>query len=93
MAEEREIYTEGTRHGVINVDTLSAAFLSGDTVDINRLKKKKLLAPDIGYLKVLARGSIDKPLTVYADDFSLGAIKMIALTGGRTFHVRTRQKP
>ncbi len=93
MAEEREIYTEGTRHGVINVDTLSAAFLPGDTVDINRLKKKKLLAPDIGYLKVLARGSIDKPLTVYADDFSLGAIKMIALTGGRTFHVRTRQKP
>ena len=93
MVEEREIYTDGTRHGVINVDTLSAAFLPGDVVDINRLKKKKLLAPDIGYLKVLARGSIDKPLTVYADDFSLGAIKMIALTGGRTFHVRTRQRP
>ncbi len=93
MAEEREIYTEGTRHGVINVDTLSAAFLPGEEVDINRLKKKKLIASDVGYLKVLARGSIDKPLTVYADAFSLGAIKMIALTGGRTFHVRTRQKP
>lgn len=92
MTEEREIYTEGTRHGVINVDTLSAAFLAGETVDINRLKKKKLLASDVGYLKVLARGSIDKPLTVYADDFSLGAIKMIALTGGRTFHVRTRRR-
>ena len=60
---------------------------------IEESKKKKLLASDIGYLKVLARGSIDKPLTVYADDFSLGAIKMIALTGGRTFHVRTRPKP
>lgn len=93
MAEERIIYTEGTRHGVINVDTLSAAFAPGEEVDINRLKKKKLIARDVGYLKVLARGSIDKPLTVYADDFSLGAIKMIALTGGRTFHVKSRPMP
>ncbi len=93
MAEERVIYTEGSRHGVINVDTLSAAFAPGEEVDINRLKKKKLIAKDVGYLKVLARGSIDKPLTVYADDFSLGAIKMIALTGGRTFHVKSRPMP
>ncbi len=93
MAEERIIYTEGSRHGVINVDTLSAAFAPGEEVDINRLKKKKLIAKDVGYLKVLARGSIDKPLTVYADDFSLGAIKMIALTGGRTFHVKSRPMP
>jgi hypothetical protein len=93
MAEERVIYTEGSRHGVINVDTLSAAFAAGEEVDINRLKKKKLIAQDVGYLKVLARGSINKPLTVYADDFSLGAIKMIALTGGRTFHVKTKRLP
>ena len=93
MADERVIYTEGSRHGVINVDTLSAAFAPGEEVDINRLKKKKLIAKDVGYLKVLARGSIDKPLTVYADDFSLGAIKMIALTGGRTFHVKTMPLP
>jgi ribosomal protein L15 len=78
---------------VINVDTLSAAFAAGEEVDINRLKKKKLIAQDVGYLKVLARGSINKPLTVYADDFSLGAIKMIALTGGRTFHVKTKRLP
>ncbi len=93
MADERVIYTEGSRHGVINVDTLSAAFAPGEEVDINRLKKKKLIAKDVGYLKVLARGSIDKPLTVYADDFSLGAIKMIALTGGRTFHVKSMPLP
>lgn len=93
MADERVIYTEGARHGLINVDTLSAAFAPGEEVDINRLKKKKLIAKDVGYIKVLARGSIDKPLTVYADDFSLGAIKMIALTGGRTFHVKTMPLP
>lgn len=92
-AEDRVIYTDGSRHGVINVDTLSAAFAPGETVDINRLKKKRLIAQDVGYLKVLARGSIDKPLTVCADDFSLGAIKMIALTGGRTFHVKSRPLP
>ena len=93
MAEEREIVTEGTRRGTVNVDTLSAAFAAGETVDINRLKEKKLLARDIGYYKVLARGSINKPLTVYADDFSLGAIKMIAATGGRTLTVKPRSLP
>ena len=34
------------------------------------------------YIKVLARGSLDKPLDVEADDFSPAAIKMIVLTGG-----------
>jgi ribosomal protein L15 len=92
MTEEREIYTEGSRRGVINVDTLSAAFLPGDEVDINRLKKKKLIARDVGYIKVLARGVVDKPLRVYANDFSLSAVKMIALSGGEAIKVITVRK-
>ena len=34
------------------------------------------------YIKVLARGSLDKRLIVEADDFSVQAAKMILLTGG-----------
>ncbi len=37
-------------------------------------------------MKVLAKGSLNKPLIVEADDFSLEAVKMIALTGGRVIH-------
>ena len=83
------VLTEGKRRSVINVDTLSNSFRFGDRVDVNVLKEKKLIPYDTAYLKVLARGAIDKPLTVRANDFSLAAIKMIALTGGEAIKVVT----
>ncbi len=83
------IITEGNRRGIINVDTLSRSFLAGDRVDINILKEHKLIPYDTSYIKVLARGVIDKPLNVYANDFSLSAIKMIVLSGGRAVRANT----
>lgn len=88
-SEETTVISAGSRRGVVNVDTLSRSFDGGDRVDINLLKEKTLIPYDTGYLKVLARGVIDKPLTVYADDFSLQAVKMIALTGGEAVRART----
>lgn len=81
------VETDGTKKRIINVDTLSENFSSGDTVDVNILKSKSLIPYDTAYIKVLARGIIDKPLKVYANDFSLSAIKMIALTGGEAIRV------
>lgn len=89
VSEETTIPTSGGRRGVVNVDTLSRHFIGGDRVDINLLKEKTLIPYDTGYLKVLARGIIDKPLTVYADDFSLQAVKMIALSGGEAVRARS----
>lgn len=83
------ITTFGRRRAVINVDTLCAAFKPGDRVDVNRLKRMGLVPYDTAYLKVLARGVLDKPLIVCANDFSLAAVKMIALTGGEAIRVRT----
>ena len=83
------IYTSGNAKCIINVDTLSESFAAGDRVDVNSLKDKGLVPPDTAYLKVLARGSIDKPLSVLANDFSLSAVKMIALTGGEAKRVIT----
>ena len=77
---------------MINVDTLSENFSSGDKVDINILKSRGLVPEDASNLKVLARGNIDKPLIVYANEFSLGAIKMIALTGGEAIKVVTARE-
>ena len=83
------VYTYGNVKSIINVDTISDSFAQGDRVDVNSLKEKGLVTPDTAYIKVLARGSIDKALSVYANDFSLSAVKMIALTGGEAKKVIT----
>jgi len=67
---------------VINLDMLSKNFNDGDVVDLESLKEKKLINAKTDYIKVLARGVLDKKLTVKADDFSLQAVKMIVLMGG-----------
>ena len=38
-------------------------------------------------LKVLARGILDKAITVEAHEFSIDAVKMIALTGGKVVRI------
>lgn len=91
--ERRVVISAGERKSVVNVDTLSDTFCPGELVDVNRMKGKRLLPPDTGYVKVLARGTIDKPLTVLADDFSLRAVKMIALTGGEAIRAQTLPPP
>ncbi len=90
--DDVRIYTDGKKKRIINVDTLSDNFLSGECVDVNRLKEMSLVPYDTAYIKVLARGMIDKPLKVYANDFSLSAVKMIALTGGEAVKVVTVKK-
>lgn len=67
----------------INIDTLGASFAAGDTVDIDILKEKKLIPKTADSVKILARGILDKPLAVIADDFSVDAVKMIVLTGDK----------
>ena len=72
----------GCKKTFVNADTLSESFERGETVTINRLKERGLVPMSACYVKVLARGVIDKPLTVRAQSFSANAVKMIALTGG-----------
>jgi len=71
------------KKSAVNIDTLSAAYAAGDTVDAESLKEKGLIHKSAKQIKILARGTLDKPLTVIADDFSADAIKMIILTGGK----------
>lgn len=88
IKDEREvIYTSGRVKSIINVDTLSRSFVADDRVDVNILKNKSLVPYDTNYIKVLARGAIDKPLHVYANEFSLAAVKMILLSGGEAIRV------
>ena len=72
----------GTKKTYINLDTICENFEDGATVNLAALKEKKLVPSDIGRIKILARGSMTKQMTIEADDFSVQAIKMIVLTGG-----------
>ncbi len=68
--------------GIINVGQLGEVYAAGDVIDLADLQAKGLVEDNIGRLKVLAAGTLDKALTVKADAFSVQAIKMITLTGG-----------
>ena len=71
------------KKGIVNIDSLSKNYRAGELVTVDNLREKGLIARDVTFIKVLAKGTINKPLNVEADDFSLEAVKMIALTGGR----------
>ena len=86
------IYTDGARKVVVNVEDIGKAFASGERVDINRLKEKRLVPADAAYLKVLGGGSLDKALSIYANEFSLCSVKMIALAGGQAIKIVTMKE-
>ena len=69
--------------GEINLDTICDNFDDGEIVDVDTLKAKRLVSSKIGRVKVLARGIMYKKLTVRASKFSIQAVKMITLAGGK----------
>ena len=85
---KREGRVSSGKKGIINIDELSENFESGETVTLESLKEKKLLKSNVAAFKVLARGSITKPLIVEANEFSIEAVKMIVLTGGRAIKIK-----
>ena len=67
----------------INLDTLCESYEDGEEVTLESLKEKKLAPKNAGRVKILARGTMTKKLDIIADNFSLQAVKMITLAGGR----------
>lgn len=92
FSEEPEERPEGPdtkgRRAIVNIDTLSKNFAADDVVTLEVLKAKGLVPKKASSLKVLARGFIDKPLLVEAHDFSLDAVKMLLLTGGKAIRIK-----
>ena len=84
LIEQSTRIADKTKKTIINIDTLSQYFNENETVTLEEIKKR---VPNVEkkatYYKVLARGTLDKPLTVDADDFSIEAEKMIIVTGGK----------
>jgi large subunit ribosomal protein L15 len=68
-------------YSVVNLDTLAERFEEGTTITPELLRERGV-APGKGLIKVLARGDINKKLTVQAHKFSGKAVEKIAAAGG-----------
>lgn len=83
LIEEAEELSDKTKFDIVNIDTLSKCFADGETVTLEEIKKRiSSFSKKATAVKVLARGKLDKKLTVIADSYSIEAAKMILLTGG-----------
>ena len=79
------IFESGAGHGqqgIVNIGVINENFDANDVITLAELKAKGLVPKKVGRVKILAGGSLNKPLTIKAESYSIEAIKMIALTGG-----------
>ena len=66
----------------VNVAELERCFASGDTIDPDVLTKLRLIQGSAPRVKILAKGSLAKKLTVEAHAFSAKAREVIEAAGG-----------
>jgi large subunit ribosomal protein L15 len=71
-----------TEYEIVNLDTLAARFEAGTVVTPELLYARGMVAGADRLLKVLARGDLDRALTVRAHKFSGKAAEKIAAAGG-----------
>lgn len=71
----------------INLGVLESNFESGEVVNVDTLKAKKLVAKNVKGIKILASGKLTKALKVEANLLSLSAAKMIILAGGEAVKI------
>ncbi len=86
LAMETANYERGAGHGrqgIINIGFLDQCFEANAVITLALLKEKGLMPCKVGRMKVLADGILNKPLTIKAESYSIQAIKMIELTGGK----------
>ena len=69
-------------YDVVNLDTLAARFEPGSVVTPELLRERGLVAGGARPVKVLARGDVDRALTIRAHKFSGKAAEKIAAAGG-----------
>ena len=72
----------------INIGTICENYDDGELVTLESLKEKRLIPKNAGRIKVLAGGVMTKALTIEADKYSIQAVKMITLAGGKAEQYR-----
>ena len=71
-----------TEFETVNIGELEQRFADGDTVDLDALRRLRLVQKGSARVKILAKGSVGKKLTVEAHAFSEQARQAIEGAGG-----------
>ncbi|MCM1306879.1 MAG: uL15 family ribosomal protein [Bacteroides sp.] len=71
----------------VKLDDIDAKFQDGNRVTLEKLRKLGLVSADCTGYTVTADKRLTKPLIIVANDFTLTAVKLIALTGGRAIRL------
>ena len=71
-----------TEYEIVNLDALVLKFDAGTVITPELLRERGMVSRGTGKVKILARGDVDKALTVRAHKFSGKAAEKIAAAGG-----------
>jgi ribosomal protein L18E len=85
------VFTAGSLQSDVPLEVLENSFSDGERVDINKLKDRGIVSCEVFKIKIISDGLLSKPLEVYANEFDPSAVKIIALTGGRAFRVKSKK--
>ena len=67
----------------VGLDKIEELYNDCDMVNIKTLRKRGLVKEEHNRVKIIGGGTLTKSLKVYAEEYSLTAIKMIVLLGGK----------
>ena len=85
--EDAEEDRKACRRAEVNLDVIARKFKSGELVTPEALKKKHIISGRCDHVKILARGTLTKPLIVEAHDFSHAAEEMLKASGGEAIRI------
>ncbi|MCM1306944.1 MAG: uL15 family ribosomal protein [Bacteroides sp.] len=71
----------------VKLDDIDANFQDGNRVTLEKLRKLGLVSDNCTGYTVTADKRLTKPLIIVANDFTLPAVKLIVLTGGRAIRL------
>ncbi|MDE7373485.1 MAG: uL15 family ribosomal protein, partial [Clostridia bacterium] len=80
-------YVDDSVIETVKLDDIDAHFQDGNRVTLEKLKRLGLVSEECTGYTVVADKRLTKPLIIVANDFTLPAVKMIALTGGRVIRL------
>ncbi len=83
-------YNFRTEFEIVNLSTLNERFSDGDTVDLERLRAARLVQGADALVKILAKGALERKLTVEAHAFSKQARELIEKVGGQARLIERR---
>ena len=67
----------------VGLDKIQDLYNDCEMVNIRTLRKRGLVKEEHNRVKIIGGGTLTKSLKVYADEYSLTAVKMIVLLGGK----------